>query len=90
MKHRELIDFLNAQADFLQKHMAHLYEDFGEKAGIPKMKMFRESAAALQAAEDRIKTLEETLKRVRHHVVGHKGNAEILTEIDEALKGEGK
>lgn len=39
--------------------------------------------AALELAE--VKGLEGALKSIRHSVVGHRGNGEILIEIDQAL-----
>ncbi len=50
----------------------------------------RKLETKLAQSEKREKLMREALQSVRHALVGHKGNGEILTEIDEALKAAGE
>ncbi len=73
-----LLDFCRGEIDFLN---VERYRDFIAEEILEK-KTYHQNRVRIE--NENIK-LREALRQVRHHVVGHKGNGEILTTIDEVL-----
>ena len=74
-----LFDFCRGNIDSLN---VERYRDLIAKEILDKETYYQN----IVRIENENKKLREALTQVRHHVVGHKGNGEILTTIDEVLE----